>query len=296
MMLQRDNPDAAGLNFEAWRASFRSISGLYALEYVACSEIRIDRTSRNIRGDGMDLYGALFQVAGTSFVATNDRIVQLAAGDVLLVDGARPVSYIADGERTHWLCLQLPRRPLVTNLGFEPQGGSHKHGGTPAARLLYECARHALDSGQAPLSPADAYMQLAVYDLVGALFVPDPWSGPHSTDKLFERICGIIRDCLAAPELGPQQIAADAGISLRYVHKLFAERGLSCRDFIYSLRLEHAARLLKRRSGKARPLSEIAYACGFRDYTHFARKFRHRFGHSPGAHPAAPVQAHRGSL
>jgi AraC-like DNA-binding protein len=32
------------------------------------------------------------------------------------------------------------------------------------------------------------------------------------------------------------------------------------------------------------PLSEIAYACGFRDYTHFARKFRHRFGHAPGAH------------
>jgi AraC-like DNA-binding protein len=31
------------------------------------------------------------------------------------------------------------------------------------------------------------------------------------------------------------------------------------------------------------PISEIAYVCGFRDYTHFARKFRHRFGHSPGA-------------
>jgi AraC-like DNA-binding protein len=32
------------------------------------------------------------------------------------------------------------------------------------------------------------------------------------------------------------------------------------------------------------PLSEIGYACGFRDYTHFARKFRRRFGHAPGAH------------
>ena len=34
------------------------------------------------------------------------------------------------------------------------------------------------------------------------------------------------------------------------------------------------------------PLSEIAYASGFRDYTHFARKFRYRFGHAPGAHSA----------
>jgi len=31
------------------------------------------------------------------------------------------------------------------------------------------------------------------------------------------------------------------------------------------------------------PLSDIAYACGFRDYTHFARGFRRRFGTAPGA-------------
>jgi AraC-like DNA-binding protein len=31
------------------------------------------------------------------------------------------------------------------------------------------------------------------------------------------------------------------------------------------------------------PLSEIAYACGFRDYTYFARGFRQRFGTAPGA-------------
>jgi AraC-like DNA-binding protein len=31
------------------------------------------------------------------------------------------------------------------------------------------------------------------------------------------------------------------------------------------------------------PLSVIAYACGFRDYTHFARAFRNRFGYPPGA-------------
>jgi len=63
-------------------------------------------------------------------------------------------------------------------------------------------------------------------------------------------------------------------------------RGLTCREFIYSRRLDHAAHLLRRRAslGAEQPLSEIAYACGFRDYAHFARKFRHRFGQPPGAH------------
>jgi AraC-like DNA-binding protein len=106
-------------------------------------------------------------------------------------------------------------------------------------------------------------MQLAVYDLVGALFVPDSWSGSRPTDKLFARILSIIMDRLADPDLGPHELATDAGISLRFIHKLFAERGSSCREFIYSLRLDHAAHLLNRRSGKAQPLSEIAYGCGF---------------------------------
>ena len=50
-------------------------------------------------------------------------------------------------------------------------------------------------------------------------------------------------------------------------------------------RASSAAICLQRRASLAtsQPLSEIAYACGFRDYTHFARKFRHRIGYSPGA-------------
>jgi AraC-like DNA-binding protein len=135
----------------------------------------------------------------------------------------------------------------------------------------------------AQLSPADVQIQRAIYSLVGALFVPDSWCGSRPTDGLFARIREIIRDRLADPDFGPRGLAADAGISLRYVHKLFTERGFSCQEFIYSCRLDHAAQLLNRRPGKAQPLSEIARACGFRDYTHFARKFRHRFGCAPGS-------------
>jgi AraC family transcriptional activator of tynA and feaB len=312
-MLQLADPDAARFDFEAWRASFRSICGQYTLERteadtftgwvrplsvlgfsaveVACNRNRIDRTQRDVRLDGRDLYGALFQVAGRSAVSHNGRTIELAEGDVVLVDKARPVSYLVpDDEGAHLLCLQFPRRALISHLGFEPQGASHKRNGTPAGRLLYEFARHALKRDEATPSPADSYMQLAVYDLVGALFVPDRWSGSRPTDKLFARIDSIVRDRFADPDFGPHEVARDAGISLRYVHKLFAERGSSCREFIYSLRLDHAAHLLKRRSGKALPLSEIAYDCGFRDYAHFARKFRLRFGCSPGSHLRSHVQ------
>jgi AraC-like DNA-binding protein len=43
------------------------------------------------------------------------------------------------------------------------------------------------------------------------------------------------------------EVAAKTGISLRDLQKLFTERGSTCSEFIYSARLDHAARLLGRR-------------------------------------------------
>jgi AraC-like DNA-binding protein len=127
-------------------------------------------------------------------------------------------------------------------------------------------------------------MRLAVYDLVGALFAPnDPVPSRHAV-KLFARVRSVIKDGFADPDFGPCEAAARAGISLRYLQKMFTQRGSTCSEFIYSFRLDRAARLLRRRAAldASQALSEIAYASGFRDYKHFARKFRHRFGHGPG--------------
>jgi AraC-like DNA-binding protein len=72
-------------------------------------------------------------------------------------------------------------------------------------------------------------MQLAVYDLVGALFAPsDPWPVSRHADKLFARIRGLVKDGFADPDFGPREVAAVAGISLRYLQKLFTARGTTC--------------------------------------------------------------------
>ena len=245
---------------------------------------RSERTYRDIRFAGADYYYAVFQVAGRSVMTQNDEVAQLAVGDIALLDAARPAACFAD--ESQWLRLQLPRQSVVSNLGTELRGGLYASGGTPATRLLFDLVREVDKTEGSGSSPADAYLQLAVYDLLGALFVPSTSaSASRHADRLFARVDGVIRDGFADPDLSPRRVAAAAGISLRYLQKLFTVRGSTCSDFIYSLRLDHAARLLRRRAslGTNQPLSEVAYACGFRDYTHFARKFRHRFSHSPGA-------------
>jgi AraC-like DNA-binding protein len=271
-----------------------SVSGLAAVD-ICCNAHRFERTQRDVRLDDRDHYKAVFQVAGQSTIYQNDQCVHLAAGDVVLVDVARPITCASDDGSVRRLSLNLPRRSLVSHLGFEPQGGTYRRGGTPAGRLLYEVVFDALNGGRSECPPVDSYMQLAVYDLLGALFAPpDPpsLSSGHA-NKLYMRIRGLIKDRFADPDFGPPEAASEARISLRYLQKLFTQRGFTCTEFIYSLRLNHAARLLDRRKllSISEPISVIAYACGFRDYTHFARRFRHRFGYSPGAHSAAKGRA-----
>jgi AraC-like DNA-binding protein len=273
-----------------------SVRGFTALD-IGSNAQRVERTYQDVRRDNADHYFALFPARGQLAMTHNDQAVRLTVGDVALVDAARPVTYSADNsDQWNTVSLSLPRQSLVSHLGFEPQGGLYRRGGTSAGRLLFELIRTCGNVEGSALSPADSYMQLAVYDLVGALFAPsEPSSGSRHADKLFARIRKIIKDGFANPSFGPNEVAAEAGISLRYLQKLFTEHGSTCSEFIYSLRLDQAARLLHRRGslGLSGPLSEIAYACGFRDYTHFARKFRQRFGHPPGTHSESPLGSNK---
>jgi AraC family transcriptional activator of tynA and feaB len=286
----RYNPVAMEAKAFTGRVRPRSLFGLAATD-LSCNAHRVERTQQDVRIDGVDHYFIVFQVAGGSTIIQNDQALRLSVGDAVLIDSARPGTYVSEAPCGQWtsIRLQLPRQSLLSHLGFEAPGGLCGRGGTAAGRVLFDLVRDADASDGPTSSPADSYMQLAVFDLVGALFAPpDPWPVSRHAGKLFARVRSVIKDGFADPDFGPCQVAAEAGISLRYVQKLFTGHGSTCSEFIYSHRLDHAVRLLQRREllGTGQPLSEIAYACGFRDYTHFARKFRHRFGYAPGAHAA----------
>jgi AraC family transcriptional regulator, positive regulator of tynA and feaB len=221
-------------------------------------------------------------------IIQNDHAASLSAGDVMMIDSARPVTYHNDGNQ-QWFALQLPRQQLISHLGFEPHDALRGCNRAPAGRLLHQFIRENAGDDSSMSAPATCYMQLAVYDLLGAIFAPlDPVFASLHNDKLFTRISNIIKERFSDPALGPCEVANEAGISLRYLQKLFTQRSTTCTEFIHSIRLEHAARLLRRRRllSIGQPVSEVAYACGFRDYTNFARKFRHRYGRSPTAHGA----------
>jgi AraC family transcriptional regulator, positive regulator of tynA and feaB len=267
------------------RARLRTIFGFRAVE-ISSNAYRLERTRQDIRADAVDHYYALFQMAGQSRIIQNNRIIEFKVGDVALVDAARPVTYLSEKGNDYWASLQLPRRSLVSHLGFEPRCPA-RPSGAAAARPLRQLLQDGVEEEPLMSVTANAYMRLAYYDLLGALFAPsDPEDNSLHTDRLFTRVCDIIKEHFANPAFGPCEVAVEAGISLRYLQKLFTVRNSTCSDFIQSVRLDYAAGLLRRRSllKTNQPISDIAFASGFGDYTNFNRKFRRRFGHTPGSH------------
>jgi AraC-like DNA-binding protein len=292
------------LEYEEWRAAVRSIAGRYSPEGVDPRAFhgkvqvgsifglsadrfdhnahRIERTQRDVRLDDAEFYHAVFQTSGRSTVVQSDRVVTLDAGDIVLVDSTKPMTYLNDGY-AQWLSLQLPRQSLVSHLGLELEGGCGGRRGARAGRHLFQLV---VEEFTDPSPPASVYMQLVLYDLIGGIFAaPDRPAASLYTDKQFDRLRVIIKDRFADPDLRPRDVAAEAGISLRYLQKLFTQRGSTCGGYIDSLRLDHAACLLRRRAlaSMRQPISEIAQASGFNDYGYFSKKFRRRFGYAPSA-------------
>jgi AraC family transcriptional activator of tynA and feaB len=161
---------ARGSNVFAGRVRARRVFGFAAVD-VACNTVRVDRTELDVRRDDMEYYFVVAQLTGGSTIIQNDRVVNAAAGELVLLDSTRPVTFVGV-RQAQWLGLQLPRQNLVSHLGFEPQGGTCGRGHRQAARTLSQLALDPVSNVEPAVASADNYMRLVVYDLLGALFAP----------------------------------------------------------------------------------------------------------------------------
>ncbi|GAB4262765.1 MAG: GlxA family transcriptional regulator [Deferrisomatales bacterium] len=84
-----------------------------------------------------------------------------------------------------------------------------------------------------------------------------------------------------AEPLAVEDLAGQVHTSVRQLERLFREQtGESPSTYYRSLRLRYAHWLL---TESRRPVTEVAYDCGFADGSHFARSFKQAFGRSPAS-------------
>lgn len=96
------------------------------------------------------------------------------------------------------------------------------------------------------------------------------------------RLRGIqnwILDHLGDSDLTLERIAAANGVSLRYLHLLFKSGEQTVSEWILGARLQRAYERLVR--GDGRSSTKVAYDVGFNRSSHFATRFRERFGLTP---------------
>jgi AraC-like DNA-binding protein len=110
---------------------------------------------------------------------------------------------------------------------------------------------------------------------------------PQLGQQHLRRVQDYILQHLRDRELSLGGIARANGISVRYLHLLFARAGLSAFSWIREQRLQRCRDALVDPTLNARLVAEIAFDWGFGDAAHFSRSFKRRFGHSPSAFRAS---------
>jgi AraC-like DNA-binding protein len=241
----------------------------------------IRRIPRDIRADGADYFGISLQLSGSAEVTQNDQAMSVSPGDIIVSDWARPLDKHTPGQ-SRVITLRFPRADFVTHMGFEPWAMVRPSGASLAGRMLAQVFESVyLDEGN-----GEPDLDLIIYDVIRALFRPEESMRVSShTEKLFERLQHIIERHFTNPAFGPAEVALEAGISSRYLQKLFASRGTTCNRYIESRRLQRAFKLLQRRieQNGGPSIAEIAFASGYSNVSHFHSRFRRRFGRTPGA-------------
>lgn len=224
----------------------------------------------------------VLQLSGRAIVSQGETETEIGPHDIAIIDTYRPFSCRFDGQ-TRQLAAYIPAAELMTrcpaNAFARPQRWSSHAGigglarstlitigrsadrfeeddAVHARKMLIDIARHMVERGR--LSRTDRQHLL-----------PD------------HRIRAFIDAHLADPDLGPTQIAGGCGISIRRLHRSFADTDWSTCGWIRHRRLDRCREDLLDPDKDGLSITQIAFRWGFNDAAHFSRAFRNAYNQSP---------------
>jgi transcriptional regulator GlxA family with amidase domain len=90
---------------------------------------------------------------------------------------------------------------------------------------------------------------------------------------MFLGACQVIALKFGDPNLTPDQIARDMNLSTRTLARVFAANNETIMRRLFDERVRQAAKFLTAPESAHRSVTEIAFACGFNDASHFGRLF-----------------------
>lgn len=119
-----------------------------------------------------------------------------------------------------------------------------------------------------------------MYDLVVQLLAEK--CAALQRDPVVEDVCRLLTLHYNDPQLSLAELLESTGYNRDYVRRRFiAVHGVTPSEYLTSLRVEHAKRLLKRKDELQLSIADIGEMCGYYDSRYFSRVFKKQVGVTP---------------
>ncbi|MBN3769427.1 MULTISPECIES: helix-turn-helix domain-containing protein [Burkholderia] len=238
----------------------------------------LNRSAAFIRRDGMDNYSFNLRDAGSVRGEIDGRPVFVQPGDILVVDQARP--YHREIQAGDAVTL-LVARDMLPSLPSSVHGTIFSGG---ISQLLDSYLRSLLDK-IGTLSQSEAlHAEQATLSLVKAMLSPTAQEISNARNELlstlYVKIKEYIRQNLESPDLSPDRICKEIGISRSSLYRLFEQDG-GVANYIRKRRLLAIHRALMSPESPRHRIGDLAYRYGFNSNTQLSRAFKLEFGHAP---------------
>lgn len=240
------------------------------------------RNHSEIARDSAALYNMLYVVDGSICLTIDDNDVELQPGEIALWDSTRPMVFVT-GDRLHQITLAMTHDRLHRTFPNAPDFVGKKVACATGLNRLFADHLIALDEQFGDLTSDQARTVLdATLNMAVSVFddASDCYRNVRSPGML-RSMCEYIDRNIEDIDLSIAQVAHQHDISLRHLHRLFHEMGISSSAYIVKRRLERCKADLASSFHDRETITDIAFRWGFNDSGTFSKTFRRQYGVSP---------------
>lgn len=222
------------------------------------------------------------QTAGFSTTTQRGQTTSLSPGEAACVLTDEPYE-LEISDRNEMLVIEFP----LSSLGQRTiTPGTVIDKSAPVNGVLKSMASSLfLQHWPADLDRAEAEaLGASVTQLASVLAAAAPAPVEQDHSDLRRQIFAFIDGNISDSAMRTGRIADSLGVQIRDVQAVFAELATTPTTYIIDRRLSLAAQRLASSSSAQPGLTDLACDLGFSDAAHFCRRFKSRFGVSPGAY------------
>lgn len=206
------------------------------LSTVTAGGVNLFRSREEIKQSNDAWFYTVFQLEGSAEIEQDDRRAVLRTGDITLIDASRPCS-INWQEKSRQISLLVPRQIIEQQCRFQEISCATALSRTlPTVQLSHRLLMESMSNTSLSDRESEAALE-AMICLLRPAFQQREIIQPRK-ERQFQHVVALIDDHIQSESLRPEWIAAESGMSVRSLYRMFAEKGLVVAQYIKNRRLD----------------------------------------------------------